>query len=102
MTKIEKKKNAKKKWKKRLKKLIGIKTRRLISDPVNHKYWDTAFAKALRMPKLQYQDGLTDASMTISLNEQHHRVIKKRKFRLEVEFQSDIQSSFSIYEIIGD
>ena len=78
------------------------KTKRLISDPIRHKYWDSAFAKALRMPKLQYQDGVTDASMTISLKEQRHKIVKELKFKIEVEFHNEEQSSFQIYELIGE
>ena len=73
---------------------------RRVIDPVNHKYWETGFSKALRMPKLQYKDGITDASMTIALKEQRNRIIKERKFKINVEFYSDEQSSFQIYELI--
>ena len=79
---------------------IPTQLQRRLTDPVNHKYWASAFSKAIKMPKLQYKEGLTEASMTISLNERHNKVTVVRKFKLEVKFQSEDCSSFQIYELI--
>jgi len=74
---------------------------RRITDPVNHMYWERAFSKALRMDKLNWKDdGRSDATMNISLDEQHNRVLKKRTFRLDVKFYNEETSSFEIYEVL--
>jgi len=78
------------------------KFKRWISNPINHKYWDSAFSKALTMPKLQYEEGKTMSEMTISVQEQRHKVLKNLLFKIEVEHQDIDQSSFNIYELIGD
>jgi len=76
---------------------------RRVSDPVNHKYWEKVFSKAIRMDRLQFaDDGRTNASMNIALDEQHNKVVRKRHFRIDVEFQNEEQSSFTIDEILED
>ena len=76
--------------------------KRLISNPIDHKYWDTAFSKALKMPKLEYEEGQPIKDMTISIKEQRNQVLKDIRFKIEVEYENSDQSSFKIYELIGE
>lgn len=67
-----------------------------------HRKWDTVFSKAIKHPRLQYEDGFDRKELTIKTEEQINRNVKVTKYKIVANFQNDIQSCISFFEGVGD
>ncbi len=72
---------------------------RRIIDPMNHKHWDEVFSKVLRLPKMQYNEEKPVVSTKVSVLEMVGNIKKKIIYRIDIEYQDEDQSFFSVFEL---
>lgn len=63
----------------------------------NHPLWNNVFSKALKLDTMQYDETLKNKTV-ISRVRIDNRIQKLIEYKIVVEFQDELQSSFDIYQ----